>query len=319
MYDINYIAVPLDFSRASRAALALARSVRARDTTVSAVHVVEKWPAFMEQVLFPYAPLGEDAPEIERDLVEAARHALRSYHDLGDDEDGPEPELLYGPLKSTLVDYIRQSPSQLLIAGAFGEGGPMPDSLGSVAERLLLSTGRPTLLVRGLDQKPTVKKLLVALDLAEGGQRVFEVAVGLAQLTGAELEIIHVVPDPLRDDQGNVLAPILNFDRRKAASRSRDRVEALFERLFRAVQPAFADEVEVRELAHKRRVTIGDPATEIVAYAEKTGADTVVVGSQNPTRLTSHLGRVAATVARRTPTHVCVVPIPSRNRLSDDD
>lgn len=320
MFGIDYIVVPVDFSRSSRAALSLAKSLADKDTRVEMIHVVDRWPRFMEDVLFPYAPLGEDAIEIEAELVGAAHEALGDYHNLNGEKNSVEgPIVAFGELKPTLTDHIKATGSQLVIAGAFGESGVAPDSLGSVAERLIRSSGRATLLVRGIDAHPTIKKILLALDLTEGSNRVVEVAVGLAQRSGAELEIIHVVPDPLADDQSQVLASALGFDRGKVASKARHRVEALFDRLIRDLEPAYGEHVEVAQLLAKRRVTMGDPAAEIVAYAQKTGADLVVVGSQNPARADSaYLGRVAATVARRSPTHVVVVPIPSLSRLSDD-
>ena len=119
MYDIDYIVVPIDFSRSSRAAMAMAHSL-APDATIESVHIVRSWPSFMQRVLFPYAPMGEDAPQIEHELLEAARHALLAYHEI--EEDAKEPHLVFGSVKPTLVEHLARTPSQLVIAGAFGEG-----------------------------------------------------------------------------------------------------------------------------------------------------------------------------------------------------
>ena len=316
MYDFDTIAVPIDFSRSSRAALSLARSLAEKGTDVRPLHVVEPWPRYMQDVLFPYAPLGEDAAEIEHELVATATAALIDAYEL---EEGDDPTIAYGPLKTTVIEQIARTPAQLVIAGAFGEGGVMPDALGSTAERIALSAGRPVLLVRGIDTKPQVNKVLVALDLTEGCEKVFEVAARLALRAEAELETIHVVPDPLRDDQSKVMKSILKYDRRKTAQQARDRVEALFERLFRTVDPKFSDAANVSELSKRRRVSMGDPAKTIIRYAVETGADAIVVGSQSPHRQTSYIGRVAATVLRRSPVHTCVVPMATSSRDDDDE
>lgn len=315
MYDFDTIAVPIDFSRSSRAALSLARSL-ADGGVVRPLHVVQPWPAYMQQVLFPYAPLGEDAAEIEHELVATADAALANYHELGEDE---ELEVVFGPLKTTIIEQIARTPADLVIAGAFGEGGPMPDTLGSTAERIAMSAGRSVLLVRGIDTKPQVNKILVALDLTEGSERVFEVAARLAIRAGAELETIHVVPDPLRDDQSKVMKSVLKYDRRKTAQQARDRVEALFERLFRSVEPKFSDAADVSKLGKARRVAIGDPALTTIRYAVEVGADAIVVGSQSPRRQTIHHGRVASTILRRAPVHTCIVPMAPASQDDDDD
>lgn len=315
MYDIDYIAVPLDFSRSSRAALAMARAFAERGVHIEPVHVVDRWPAFMERVLFPYSPLGEDGAEIEEELRTAASEELARFHGL---DDKHPATVLYGPVKQLLADHVARVPASLVLAGAVGEGNSHVGALGSVADRLVRTATCPTLLLREREARPQIGKVLVALDLTEGTERIFNVAVALAQRTAAELEVVHVLPDPLAQDQGQVLAPVLNFNARQAASRSRDRIEALFDRLFRQVQPSYADAVEVRELARRRKVILGDPATTIIGYAERCGADLIVVGSQDPRRATSLVGRVAEAVLRRAPVHVCVVPTPHRGGVIDD-
>ena len=228
MFDIDYILAPVDFSRSSRAALALARSLKSDPARLEVVHVVRPWPRYMQDVLFPYAPLGEDAPQIEHELLEAARQSLQKFHRL-DGKDGVEPVVTPGEEKAVLPEYARSTAANLVVMGAFGEGGSRPDSLGSVSERMIRAAGAPVLLVRELDARPTLTKILVAVDLSEGSKRVLGTALGVAQAAGAELEIIHVVPDPLADDPGQVLAQSIKYEPRKVLGRGRDRIEALFD------------------------------------------------------------------------------------------
>lgn len=319
MFDIDYILVPVDFSRSSRAALSLAKNLADEQTRVEVVHVVDRWPSYMDGVLFPYAPLGEDAPEIEHELVEAARGAITSYHKLSGKNGVEGPVVAFGALKATLVEHGRSTAANLIVMGAFGETGARTDSIGSTSERMVRTAGCTTLLVREFEPNPTISRILVALDLTEGSRRVLGAALAIAQASGAELEIIHVIPDPLHDDQSQVLASMLKFDSRKVASRARDRVEALFDRLTRDLQPSFSDEKEVAHLIRRRKVTVGEPAAQIIGHAQKIGADLIVCGSRDPARSDSaYLGRIASTIARRSPTHVAVVPVPSVARLTDD-
>lgn len=314
MFDIEYIAVPVDFSRSSKNALRLAHALADKATTVEAVHVVDRWPQFMNDVLFPYAPLGEDAVEIEGELVRAALAAITQYHDLED-----EPAVQYGPLQETLLAHLRSTPAEIVVMGAAGETGAIPDVLGSVAQRLVRSMNRPTVLVREMGAEK-IERILVAIDLTEGSKRVLEFAIGIAQRTGAELEILHVVPDPLVHDHSNVLSSALKFDRKQVASKIQHRVEALFERLMRSLDPSYAEQHQVRDLSTKRIVALGDPAAEILTRADARSADLVVIGAhRSGATRGSHLGGVAAKVGHRSTSHVAVVPMPSPGRLAQND
>ena len=317
MIEIDSILVPLDFSRASKAALVHAGQIAARGTEVSHLHVVERWPQFMQDVLFPYAPLGEDAAEIEHELVEAARAALRQHHGFGDDELVGE-SVKYGPLRDTLIAALTKSPANLVVAGATGESGARPNALGRVAEQLVQSAARPVMLVRGESAEP-IKRIAVALDLTEGDERVFEVAARLAQRLSAELDVLHVLADPLADDHVGVVGASLKFDRVQIARRSKDRIEAMFDRLFRNVDVSFGDEAEVRKLGAKRHVRLGEPASQILEQATKLGSDLIVVGAKRPGRPSTHLGHVASSVLRRSMSHVCVVPFPAPTTVAGDD
>ena len=314
MFDIDYIVVPVDFSRGSKAALAVARELGDPSTTVEALHVVGQWPRFMNDVLFPYAPLGEDAAEIEAELVEAARESIIAYHELSSD-----PSVVYGKLQETLLDRIRSTPSQLVVIGGSGETGAAPDMLGSVAQRVVRSAGRPTLVTR--EHGPTrIERVLIALDLTAGSQRVFETGIGLAQRTGASVEILHVVSDPFAGDHANVLSHVLKWDRKKDATRVRARVEALFDRLMRNIEPRFAEQDLVQHLASQRHVALGEVADEILTRAAEIDAHAVVIGTQRAAVSTAgRLGGVAAKVVRRATSHVVMVPVPPQERLSGED
>lgn len=321
MFDIDYILVPLDFSRSSRAALSLARHFAAGDTRVEAVYAVNPWPAYMEAVLFPYAPLGEDAPEIEHELIERARVDLVRVQGLEEEGEGAPDQvsIIYGPSKEALVSHVRSTAADLVVMGAFGEGGPRPDALGSHAERIIRESGRTTILVRDFAPQAKIDKIVVAVDLGSGSRRVVEAALRLALRCGADLEMVHVIPDPLRDDHAQVLAAMVKLEGRKVTTRARDRVEALFEQLTREITPAYSEEHDVQRLLRRRRVSMGDPASTIATHANASGADLVVVGARDPGRPHTHLGRITATVARRCPTHVAVVPVPDSTNGGNDE
>ncbi len=314
MFDIDYILVPVDFSRSSRAARAVAEGLAAPGTHTEFVHVVDRWPRYMETVLFPYAPLGEDAPEIEHELVQVARDAVTSHFELPEDV---EPTVVYGPVKERLVAHARSTAANLVVMGAFGEGGVQPDSVGSVTERLVRDASSTTMVVR--DSTPAeISKIIVALDLGEASTRVLDVALGLALRTEAELELMYVIPDPLAHDTNQILASALAVDPQKVTSRSRDRIEAMFERTTAGIEPGYSEQTAVGELLRSRKVTMGPIAEKIVARAVETDADLIVVGARDATGRRGGLGSVPSTLLRRATCHVAVVPIRDSGRLEDD-
>ncbi|MFP4187941.1 MAG: universal stress protein [Halobacteriales archaeon] len=70
----------------------------------------------------------------------------------------------------------------------------------------------------------------------------------------------------------------------------------------------FADEADERGFENEKAHVLGDPAREIVAYAEENNVDRVVMGSHGRDGATRVLlGSVAETVVRRSPTPVTVV------------
>ena len=193
--------------------------------------------------------------------------------------------------------------------------------LGRVAQRVLHSSAQPVWVLTGSEpQKPS--KLLVAVDLTEASHHLFEVAARLALRLGAEVEAIHVIPDPHAADHTQLLATALPNDPAKLAKQLRDRVEAHFDGVYRKVEVAFADAAQLVPMMKKRRVVVGDPPAAIIAHAEAIGADVIVAGNHRPTTaaIGGHvgLGRVVRAIVQRAPSHVVVVPTVASSRAADD-
>ena len=326
MFSIEQVFVPVDFSRSSRLALRLARALgqaEGRPPRLRLAHVVERWPPYMHEVLFPYAALGEDEVEFEHELIERARQMLGEHLEL---EALDEDEDLLGPLQArvglarqVLPELLASSGAELVVMGAFGAGGPVPESLGSTAARLLRASTRPVLLARELGP-PRLSRVLCALDLTPSCVEVLQVAMGVAIAAGAELECLFVLPDPFDHDPTGLLRGHLDFDRGRVLERERPKIDALFERAREGVEVPFAHQEAAQDLWRQRAVRVGDPAATIVGRAEAVGADLIVLGSHNlQGAQAGQLGRVAWTVTRTCTTHALVVPIAQQANLLDED
>ncbi|MFP4600719.1 MAG: universal stress protein [Persicimonas sp.] len=322
MYQIEQVLVPVDFSTFSRAAVSLARTLGDDKPRVHLSHVLEPWRRYTRSVLFPYAALGEDDVEFEHELIDTAREQLLAHLQLDPeaDEDLGHFNLEFGPLGETLGAHIRNTGPDVVIMGAFGEGGARPNVLGSSAEKLLRTCTGPVVLVRDYTPRPSIDHVVVAVDLTSTSTEVVARALGFAMQVEASLEMVYVLPDPLSQDTNKLLAGHLDFDAAHILERSRAKIEALFDRVANHIEVAFPKQRQAHELLANRKVIVGDPASAIVDHADSAGADMIVVGAHNAQSASrQQLGRVAWTVARTTPTHVMVVPPTKEVSLLGDD
>jgi nucleotide-binding universal stress UspA family protein len=322
MYRVEQVLVPVDFSSFSRSALAFARNLGNESPLVQLVHVLEGWAPHVRNVLFPYAALGEDEVEFEHELIEHAYEHLCKYFRI--DRKGEkgllaEPMVRMGPSKTLLSELSRTVACDMVVVGAFGEGGVAPEALGSTTERLLRSVSQPIALVRDYDRSPRLNHIVAAVDLTPASLNVFAKAVGLALQTGATLETLFVLPSPFTQDAHKLLSNQIKFNPGQALSRSNEKLDALFERLRNSLDVPFPLRDAAKKLMDKRHVLVGDPASEIVRHAYESGADLVVVGAHTPGGRSRALGRVAWTVARTCPTHVLVVPPDANASPMGDD
>ena len=314
---IDHLFVPVDFSRSSRAAVELARGFVAPDSgkppTLELVHVLDDFPPYMREVLFPFAGMGEDEAELEHDLCARAQEAMEKTYELdtSHDESAPTPRALVGKRDEAIAAAIASSNAQLVVMGAFGQGGAVPESIGSTPGRILRQTTRPVLLTRSLsERKPRIRKILCAIDLTPSCGEVVEWAMNLAIMTGAEVETIFVLPDPLYQDPNSILSGHIKFQAKKVLDRERHKLEALFERTYKSLELPFSKQDAINRRWKNRQILAGDPATVILERADRIDADVIAIGTRNlQSPSTTRLGRVSWTVTRSASTHLLAVPL----------
>ena len=197
---------------------------------------------------------------------------------------------------AAVIEQAWRTRADLIVMGTHGRTGLSRLRLGSVAEAVTRAAPCPVLLVRdGADLAGWgVRRVLAAVDpadLASTGPRDGAVpapvqrAADLAASFGARLDLVGVAePSP---DRGY---PSL---RRCAAS-----LLALTVRLARRTPPLARVDYAVRQ---------GDPVDVIVAEAERSSADLVVVGTKRRGVRRLVLGSVTEGVARRSPCPVLVI------------
>ena len=121
-----------------------------------------------------------------------------------------------------------------------------------------------------LSERPVFKRILVALDNRDASHRAAEVAAGLAAVTGARVALLHVI------DYSRVYDVEFGSARETLSNELRAATDDLLDRY----QAAIPSGIRVDRLTRD-----GDPPVEIVAAADKWGADLIIVGSHGRGRL----------------------------------
>ncbi len=308
MFEVSQIFVPVDTSRGSRAALGLAKSLMglASAPSLEMVHVLPQMPEYMHKTLFPYAAMGEDEVEFEQELISATKAGLEKlleppYH--------ASIECLIGNPKTTLSQHLLSSPANLVVMGAFGEGGPLPSSIGSTAAHIVRTSSHPVLLAKDLHPTPKIQHILCALDLTPNSYHILEVALSLALDLDAKFSAIFILPDPLAQDPHNLLANHLQHSPEQLIAKEQPKLEALFERCFQSINLPFPLKKKAQNLWKKREITTGHVAHTITKYADDVQADLIVLGASHAPE-SPRPGLTCLDVMTSATTHTLVVPLP---------
>jgi nucleotide-binding universal stress UspA family protein len=140
-----------------------------------------------------------------------------------------------------------------------------------------------------------VTKILFPTDFSTCSDVGLEQATALARDAGAELLIVHVEEPPAAYGGGEMYYGIAEPD------------HAELHRMLRDVRPTDP------AVPYEHRILRGDPASEIVAEAERENCDLIVMGTHGRTGLTRLLmGSVAEGVVRRAKCPVLTYKVPGK-------
>ena len=98
-------------------------------------------------------------------------------------------------ISESLINYIAEEESDLVVAGTRGLGGFKRMLLGSVSSHLVSHSPCPVLVVRKPEggRKIELKRILVASDGSENASRAVALATSLARAVGGKLTFVNVV------------------------------------------------------------------------------------------------------------------------------
>ena len=279
MIEIRRILCPTDLSdiapRAFDHALALAR-----------FHQAEVELAYVSEPLLPgpvapasYPPWAVLDPAVLGRLRSALEALAAPASALGIPV---RIEVHEGHVVAQILERARAWPADVIVMGTHGRGGFERWVLGSVTEKVLRKALCPVLTVpppaEGLHPSGTVlfRSIVCPVDFSGASVAALGYALKLAEESGAEITVLHVLEWLVEDEPG---ARIAGFDvpefRRYLERDARDRLQK--------VVPA-----EARDWCRPREQIVGGrPWREILRVAEEAHADLVVMGvrGRNPVDL----------------------------------
>jgi nucleotide-binding universal stress UspA family protein len=269
----------VDFSACSIAALrAAAELARAYGATLDVLHVVEP----------PILP-GPEAGLVLVADTQGAEEALRRVVASIDAEVRIEIAVVEGMPVSTITREASARGCDLVVVGTHGRRGASRLFLGSVAERVVRTSGVPVLTIRSNDADAAprpIRTILCAVDFTPASERALDAAVALASRLGAAVRVVYAWD-----------AEPLDLHPTFAAAQQRE-IERELGRIVEAHRAG--TNVEVEGLVRRGVAHLG-----IVETAHETGADLVVVGTAGRRGLARAVtGSVAERVVR-----ACEVPV----------
>ena len=203
-----------------------------------------------------------------------------------------------------ILEVADELGADLIVLGSHGRRGLRHFFLGSVAEEVVRTAHCPVLTLRESSSRggtPRFGHLLVPVDFSPHARRALETARQLADLYGSELHLLHVVESP-------VIPPSYGPLYSAAAA------GVAFSDLAREVEENLRDllsRVEGPDVNSNLQVVEGIAAPSITRYAEKIGADLIVIATHGLSGLEHFLlGSVTEKVMRTAPCPVLVLKQP---------
>lgn len=293
------ILVPLDGSKLSEASLApaatLAETLRAR---VTLLHIIEQdAPAEIHKERHL-----TQADEAEAYLKEAARTFPSSVKVKTHVHAAPVADVA----KSIIEHVTHEFKPDLIVTCTHGRSGFRDRLFGSIAQQVVAHGMIPLLLIKPVEARFQLDRVLVPLDPDSRHDDSLPFAESLAKVFRAELHLLSVIPtfSTLSGEQAaaSSLMPattqaFLDMREENAGGHLQEHVEGLQNKGIKAV----AD------------VARGDPVPTIIKTAERSKADLIILSTHGKAGVVAFWERsVAPAVAQKTKTPLLLIPLGGR-------
>ncbi len=307
--NIDTILFPTDFSDVAEGAFAHAAHLALQyNATIHVFNVVapDADDASNPMDFLPMTPAEGDLSEETVQHVEVQTVTQ---------ERGTVP-VIYAQTDSTspgdaIIKHTTEHDVDLVVMGTHGRRGMERLLSGSVSEEVVRRAPCPVFTVLAQEDDdlsgPQIDRVLAPVDLSDQSKPVLHHAVALADSYAAPLDLLHVVEEA---SYPNVygLDAINNSSLPSVQDRAREALETL------------AADIDLRTDPVNVHVLAGNPARDIVEFADDNAADLVVMATHGRTGLERFLiGSVAEKVVRRAPCPVFTLKSFGKSLLPEDD
>lgn len=217
MVKIENILCPVDFSEFSARAFDYAYSLARRyDAKLYLEHVIRPLTEFSYRTPQPWVH-----EYYERSRIESGEELRKMIAKQATNSFKPEIVVEIGFPDETILDFAQKQPIDLIVMGTHGLRGADLWMMGSVTEKVIRKARCPVLAVRKpmhdfvapkeMDDPVQLRKILLATDFSDHGQRAFAYAISLAMEYNAELTLLHVLDDiPHGQELSSVTARLIH-------------------------------------------------------------------------------------------------------------
>lgn len=179
-----------DFSNEAKSALLyadlLARKFEAR---LTALHVIPDFSPLLYDLSTELA--SEMMSKLENSKVSGRKQI---EHICQDQAICPSSVVVKtGPASKVIVDTAIEEKADLIVVGRTGTGGPEKSPIGSVAHKLLRTSPVPILVVKKIDGKAAISKILVPTDFGDEENIERDFAWKIARKMEASLTFLYVL------------------------------------------------------------------------------------------------------------------------------
>lgn len=295
--NIGRILYATDFSPASLTAwppaLALARAFKAE---LVVLHVVPPLTVPPEGYLM--ADVFSRYWETARDAAEAEFSRLVAQAELEDVK--VRSRVDKGRATDQILQAAAEEQADLVVVGTAGKSGLRQVFIGSVADEVLRLAPCPVLTVGPVGAVWTGRgSVLYPTDFSPPAAAAWPVAEALALATGAEVILLHVMPEVPEDPR---VSPV-----------EQAKLEAEYRRRAEHAAGALLAKSRLPRARVKTLLTHGVPEEQIVNHAYSAGADVIVMGTHGWSGLLRWtLGSAAHRVIRAAPCPVLTIGPESR-------
>jgi nucleotide-binding universal stress UspA family protein len=289
---LSRVLAPVAFSPRCRGAVQYAEALSCHfHSELILLHVV---PPPLALYAAPEAMAYSTAAEMTAENLAHRKTELESY--LG----GECPhipltrDVVEGDPATRIVDYAQEHSADLIVMATHGYGPFRRFLLGSVTAKVLHDAASPVWTGPHLEKAPgfetiRFRRIVCAIDLARDRWAVLEWAGRFAREFGAELAIVHVLPESLIQLGGVTFDPEW---RSQAASAARDHISRLQEDL---------------HIAGEVLIEIGDVPLAVSDVASRRAADLLVIGRGRDAGLLGRLRANAYAILRESPCPVVTI------------